>query len=108
MPIRIQNLPKKSFDQGSILSMPHVGVTYPPWWNPNEQQLPPSIPKSSGLKVESPPVLHHQAKHLGLQMPEQESSSTQSAGNSCHEVSVVGGANSQDQSISSESGTLLF
>ncbi|KAL3744697.1 hypothetical protein ACJRO7_013896 [Eucalyptus globulus] len=104
MPIRIQNLPKKNFDQGSILSMPHVGVTYPPWWSLNEQQLPQSLPKNSGLKAESPPMLHHQAKHLGLQLQEQESSSTQSAGNSCHEVSVVGGANSQDQSISSESG----
>ncbi|KAI3407435.1 uncharacterized protein J3R85_021010 [Psidium guajava] len=104
MPIRIQNLPKKSFIQGSILSMSHVGVTYPPWWNPNEQQLPPSLPKNSGLKVESLPMLHHQAKPLGLQIQEQESSSTQSAVNSCHEVSIVGGANSQDQSISSESG----
>ncbi|KAF8036549.1 hypothetical protein BT93_C2313 [Corymbia citriodora subsp. variegata] len=104
MPTRIQNLPKKNFDQGSILSMPNVGVTLPPWWNPNEQQLPPSLPKNSGLKVESPPMLHNQAKHLGLQIQEQESSSTQSAGNSCHEVSIVGGANSQDQSISSESG----
>ncbi|XP_048133170.1 nuclear transcription factor Y subunit A-3-like isoform X3 [Rhodamnia argentea] len=104
MPIRIQNLPKKSFGQGSILSMPRAGVTYPSWWNPNEQQLPPSLPTNSGLKVESPHMLHHQAKPLCLQIQEQESSSTQSAGNSCHEVSIVGGANSQDQSISSESG----
>ncbi|KAF2304069.1 hypothetical protein GH714_026841 [Hevea brasiliensis] len=62
-----------------------------------------SLSKNIGLKVESPSQLYHKAKHFGLQLLDQESSSTQSIGQSHNEVGTVGETNSQDQCISSES-----
>lgn len=98
MAVRIQNLLKKIFDQ------PHFTVSCPSWWDSNEQQIPQALFKNIGFKVESPPQLFHEAKHLVLQLLDQESSSTRSIGQSHNEVSAVGGTNSQDQCISSESG----
>ncbi|XAR67121.1 hypothetical protein NMG60_11013558 [Bertholletia excelsa] len=60
-----------------------------------------SLSSNLSLKVVLP---HHQeTKHLGLQQEDQDSSSTQSSGQSCNEVTAMGGANSQDQCTSSES-----
>ncbi|KAF5935261.1 hypothetical protein HYC85_026390 [Camellia sinensis] len=44
-----------------------------------------------------------EAKHLGIQEQDRDSSSTRSTGPSHHEVTAMGGTNSQDQCISSES-----
>ncbi|KAK0571111.1 hypothetical protein LWI29_011257 [Acer saccharum] len=104
MAIRIQDFPKKSFDQSSVRSMSRFSVSCPSWWNPNEQQVPDLLSKNISLKAESQPQLFHDANYLGLQLPDQESSSAQSIGRSHHEVGAVGGTNSQDQCISSESG----
>lgn len=104
MAIRIRDFPKKSFDQSSVRSMSHFPVSCPSWWNSNEQQVPEPLSKNISLKVESPPQLFHDAKYLGLQLPDQESSSAQSIGQSHNQVGAVGGTNSQDQCISSESG----
>ncbi|KAK3213454.1 hypothetical protein Dsin_018160 [Dipteronia sinensis] len=104
MAIRIQDFPKKSFDQSSVRSMSHFSVSFPSWWNSNEQQVPELLSKNISLKAESPPQLFHDANYLGLQLPDQESSSAQSIGRSHHEVGAVGGTNTQDQCISSESG----
>ncbi|KAF2304077.1 hypothetical protein GH714_026896 [Hevea brasiliensis] len=98
MAVRIQNLPKKNFGQAPFI------FSSPSWWHSNEQQISQSLSKNIGLKVESPSQLYHKAKHFGLQLLDQESSSTQSIGQSHNEVGTVGETNSQDQCISSESG----
>lgn len=83
--------------------MPHFTVNCQAWWNSNEQQLPESFSKNLSLKVESPPQLYQNMKQLGLQLQDQDSSSSQSTGQSHQEVSAIGRTNSQDQCISSES-----
>ncbi|GMP62729.1 hypothetical protein CsSME_00024718 [Camellia sinensis var. sinensis] len=103
MAIRVQNFPKKAFDQSSIYSMSNFAVNCPSWWNSQEQQFPQSISKHLSLKLESPPQLCEEARHLRLQRHDQDSSSTQSTVQSHHEVTAMGGTNAQDQSISSES-----
>ncbi|CAK7352512.1 unnamed protein product [Dovyalis caffra] len=91
------NLLKKNFDE------PHFAVSCPSWWNSNEQQFSPSVSKSISFKVDPPSQPYHEAKQLGLHLPDQESSSTLSIGQSRNEMSAVGGTNSQDQCISTES-----
>nr|POF11035.1 nuclear transcription factor y subunit a-3 [Quercus suber] len=66
-------------------------------------KIPSSSSKTASLKMDSPPQQIHEAKHLGLQLPDQESSTIQFTGQSHHEVGAVGGTNSQGQCISSES-----
>ncbi|EOY30322.1 PREDICTED: nuclear transcription factor Y subunit A-3 [Theobroma cacao] len=102
MAIRVQNLPKKNIDESSVHSLSHLSVSCPPWWNSNEQQIAQTLPQNITLKVETPSQLYHNAKHLGLQLPDQESSSAQAIGQSHHEVGVIGVTNSQCNS--SESG----
>ncbi|XP_030942902.1 nuclear transcription factor Y subunit A-3-like [Quercus lobata] len=66
-------------------------------------KIPSSSSKTASLKMDSPQQQIHEAKHLGLQLPDQESSTIQFTGQSHHEVGAVGGTNSQGQCISSES-----
>ncbi|XP_057998040.1 uncharacterized protein LOC131177062 [Hevea brasiliensis] len=98
MAIRIQNLPKKKFGEAQFT------FSCPAWWHSNGQQIPESLSKNVSFKVDSPPQLYHKEKHLRLQVLDQESSSTQSVGQSRNEVGAVGGASSPDQCISSKSG----
>ncbi|KAI4376510.1 hypothetical protein MLD38_014263 [Melastoma candidum] len=106
MAMRMENLSdEKSYDQGPAVSVPHFGRSYSGWWNSNEPQAGQPLPKASDSKTNNHAAqLLHQARHLGLQLPEPESSSTLSPGQSCQEMSVMGGANSQEQSLSPESG----
>ncbi|KAL9339136.1 hypothetical protein Peur_068151 [Populus x canadensis] len=97
MALRIQNLLKKNFDE------PYFTVSCPSWWNSNEQQFLPSLSKNTSFKVDSPNQPYHESKQLGFHLLDQESSSTLSIGQSHNEMSSVGGINSQDQCISSES-----
>ncbi|KAL9362383.1 hypothetical protein Peur_045168 [Populus x canadensis] len=97
MALRIQNLLKKNFDE------PHFTVSCPSWWNSNEQQFSTSLSKNINFKVDPSPQPYHEAKQLGLNLPDQESSSTLSIGQSHNEMSAMGGTNSQGQCISSES-----
>jgi nuclear transcription factor Y alpha len=84
--------------------MPHFTANSASWWNSDEPKIPSSLSKTASLKLDSPPQLNHEAKHSGLQLPDQESSTIQLTGQSNHEVGAVGGTNSQSQCISSESG----
>ncbi|XP_038695353.1 nuclear transcription factor Y subunit A-3-like isoform X2 [Tripterygium wilfordii] len=59
--------------------------------------------RTTSLKVESSSQLCHEAKDLGLQLPDQDSSTTESIGFANGKIGAAGRANSQDQSISSES-----
>ncbi|KAI4379561.1 hypothetical protein MLD38_005841 [Melastoma candidum] len=100
--MRMENLSEeKSYDQGPAASIPHFGRSYSGWWNSNEPQAGQPLRKAADSNAAQ---LLHQAKHLGLQLPEPESSSTLSPGQSCQEMSVMGGANSQERSLSPESG----
>uniref|UniRef100_A0A5B6ZLS0 Nuclear transcription factor Y subunit n=1 Tax=Davidia involucrata TaxID=16924 RepID=A0A5B6ZLS0_DAVIN len=103
MAIRVQNFPKKNFDQNPIHSMSHFAANCPSWWNSHEQQFSESLSKNLSLKVKSPPQLCKEAKHLGRQLQDRKLSSTQSTSRSHHEVTAMGGTNSQDQCISSKS-----
>jgi len=64
-----------------------------------------NLSKSLSLKVGSTPELGQEPKRLGgqSQSQDQDSSSTQLTGQSHQEVTVVGGTDSQDQCISSDS-----
>lgn len=105
MAIQVHNFPKKNFGESSIHTMPHFSVNSPAWWNSPEQQFPMSLSKNLSLKVGSTPELRQEPKkHLGVQAQEQDSSSTQLTGQSHQEVTAVGGTDSQDQCISSDSG----
>lgn len=102
MATRVQIFPDKSFEPNPNSPMSHFAINCPSWWNSHEQLLPQSLSKHFSLRVESPSQLCHQTKHLGLQRKDQDSSSTQSSGQSHHEVWNLAGTNSQDQCISSE------
>ncbi|KAG8491446.1 hypothetical protein CXB51_014818 [Gossypium anomalum] len=83
MAVWIQSLSKKNFDERfSILLLPHISVGFQPWWNSNEQKIAHSLPQNISLKVETPSKLHHNAKHLDHQLPDQESTSAQAIGQS--------------------------
>ncbi|XP_038712564.1 nuclear transcription factor Y subunit A-3-like isoform X2 [Tripterygium wilfordii] len=102
MAARVQNLPEENFGQRSALSVPHFAVSCPSQWTSNEQNIP-WLSRSTSLKVESSSQLRHEAKHLGLQLPDQDSAATQSVDFSNGKIGAVGLTNSQDQSNSSES-----
>eukprot|EP00262_Sarcandra_glabra_P014677 TRINITY_DN4338_c0_g1_i2.p1 TRINITY_DN4338_c0_g1~~TRINITY_DN4338_c0_g1_i2.p1 ORF type:complete len:349 (-),score=52.69 TRINITY_DN4338_c0_g1_i2:318-1364(-) len=105
MPIRMQNMSKKDSDQSSVHSTSPCGVNCPSWWNSSGSQIPQSsLTKSLNLKTNSPTQHCYHAKQLGLQLQDQESSSTQSTGQSHHEVAVIGGGNPHGQCFSAQSG----
>ncbi|GMJ15717.1 hypothetical protein HRI_005240900 [Hibiscus trionum] len=94
MEIRVQNLPEKTFDGSSVRSLSHVSVSMP-WWSSNEQQNAESLPQNMSLKVETPSQLYHHAKHLELQLPDQELTSVQAIDDTPREVGVIGATKSQ-------------
>ncbi|XP_062149524.1 LOW QUALITY PROTEIN: nuclear transcription factor Y subunit A-3-like [Alnus glutinosa] len=83
--------------------MPHLTVNCPLSWNSDEQKTRSSLSKNTSLKVGSPPQFYHDIKHLGIQLPDEELSTIQLTGPSHHKLGAMGGTNSQDQCISSES-----
>ncbi|XP_059633185.1 nuclear transcription factor Y subunit A-3-like isoform X2 [Cornus florida] len=103
MPIQVHNLPNKSFGRSPIHAMSYFSLNCPSWRNSHEHQLHESLSKNSSLEVESPPRHRKEAKRLGFQLQNQNSSSSQSTDQSHQEVTVIGGTNSQAQCISSES-----
>lgn len=96
-------MPQKNFDPGSVHSKPYFSISCPSWWTSNEQQMPQSLSKSISLKTVSPRKRFCDGKYLGLQLPDQESSSAQSIGQSHNEMVAAEGSNSQDQCISLDS-----
>ncbi|KAF5458783.1 hypothetical protein F2P56_022789 [Juglans regia] len=83
--------------------MPRFTANCPLWWNSDVHRIPPALSVNACLKAGSPPQLCHDAKHLGLQLPIQESTTNQLTGQSHPKAGAAGGSNSQDQCISSES-----
>lgn len=103
MTVRVQSLSKKNFDERfSIHSLPHISVGFQPWWNSHEQKTARSLPQNISLKVETPSKLLHNANHLDHQLPDQESISAQTIGQSRPGMGVTRGSN--PSFYSSESG----
>ncbi|KAF8401053.1 hypothetical protein HHK36_014356 [Tetracentron sinense] len=99
----MQNMPKRDSDQSSVHSTSPCIISCPSWWNTTESHIPQSaLSKSLSLKMGSPP--QQCAKQLGLQLQDQDSSSTRSTGESLHEVAAMGGSNPYGQYILSQSG----
>ena len=103
MPIRVENIHSKVLGQDSTCSMLHFVSS--PWWNLQEQQLSQTSSKNLSLRVETPSLCFEEAKHLGQQIEEDQSShSMESSSQSQRGATTMGKSNSQDQCISSESG----
>ncbi|GAB4853749.1 hypothetical protein Ancab_017942 [Ancistrocladus abbreviatus] len=83
--------------------MSQLYANFPSYWNSNEEQISESLSKSLSLKVKSQSQLSYKSRPLGFKLHEQDSSSSQST-QSNHDLAAGGGANSQDQCLSSESG----
>ncbi|XP_058078503.1 nuclear transcription factor Y subunit A-3-like isoform X2 [Magnolia sinica] len=101
----MHNTGKKEPDQSSV----HSGIAYtascPSWWNAAGSQIPQSsFSKSLNLNLDSPTQHCHNTKQLGRQLQDQESSSTQSTGQSHHDAVNVGGGNLHGHCISGQSG----
>ncbi|KAG4167397.1 hypothetical protein ERO13_A13G192100v2 [Gossypium hirsutum] len=95
MAVRVQNFPKKTFDESSVRSLSHLSVSCTPWWSLNEQQIEEPLPHNISLKVETPSQLYHQAKHLDLQLPDQELTTVQAIDRTHCEVGAIGVTSSQ-------------
>ncbi|TYG38648.1 hypothetical protein ES288_D13G240200v1 [Gossypium darwinii] len=95
MAVRVQNFPKKTFDESSVRSLSHLSVSCTPWWSLNEQQIEEPLPHNVSLKVETPSQLYHQTKHLDLQLPDQELTTVQAIGRTHCEVGAIGATSSQ-------------
>ncbi|XP_077236300.1 nuclear transcription factor Y subunit A-3-like [Tasmannia lanceolata] len=95
----------KESDQSSVHSTSPCIVNCPSWWNSTGSQIPQScLSKSLTLNLDSSSQHCHHVKQLGLQLQDQDSSSTQSTGQSHHEVATMGAGNPQGQCISIQSG----
>ncbi|TYH36111.1 hypothetical protein ES332_D13G242000v1 [Gossypium tomentosum] len=83
MAVRVQNFPKKTFDESSVRSLSHLS------------QIEEPLPHNVSLKVETPSQLYHQTKHLDLQLPDQELTTVQAIGRTHCEVGAIGATSSQ-------------
>ncbi|KAF8406844.1 hypothetical protein HHK36_005965 [Tetracentron sinense] len=105
MAIRMQNLSNKDSDQSFVHSTSPCAISCPSWWNSIGSQIPQtSLSKNLSLNMQSPTQNSRSTQQFGLQLQDHDSSSTQSTGQSHHEVATVGGTNPHDQCISSQSG----
>lgn len=89
--------------------MPHFSVNCPPWWNSNNQQVAASLSENLSLKVTSlSSQLGDNAKQLGLQVQDQDSSSTQCSSQSQQDLASSERTTSQDGSVPLKSGNTTF
>ncbi|OVA08906.1 CCAAT-binding transcription factor [Macleaya cordata] len=100
----MQDISKKDSDQSSTYSISHGAVSCPIWWTSAGSQIPQScLSKSVSLNMDSSHQDCRSVKQLGFQLQDQDSSSTQSTGQSHHEMSNMRGSNPNGQSISVQS-----
>lgn len=80
-------------------------MNHPFWWKSSSSTIPNSL-NSDNLSMHMDFLAQHgnQMKHLGDQMPDQNSSSTQSSGQAHQEVSGTSECNNHEQYISAHSG----
>lgn len=99
----ISNMESK---QGRAYSTSPCGVSCPSRWSSTGSAIPQSsVSGSLNLNLNSATQHCQHAKHFGLQLRDQESSSTQSTGQSHHEMASMGLVNSHGHYISGQSGT---
>ncbi|XP_064996163.1 nuclear transcription factor Y subunit A-7-like [Musa acuminata AAA Group] len=81
-------------------------MNHPFWWKSSSSTIPNSL-NSDNLSMHMDFLAQHgnQMKHLGDQMPDQNSSSTQSSGQAHQEVSGTSECNNHEQYISAHSAT---
>ncbi|OVA08380.1 CCAAT-binding transcription factor [Macleaya cordata] len=90
----MHNIQQKETDQISGQSTSPYVVNCPSWWKSSGSQISQSsLSRSVGLNVDTPPQHCQNMKQLGFQLQDQESSSSQSTGQSNHEVATMGGGN---------------
>uniref|UniRef100_A0A5B6YLY0 Nuclear transcription factor Y subunit n=1 Tax=Davidia involucrata TaxID=16924 RepID=A0A5B6YLY0_DAVIN len=98
----MQDLHKKDSDLSSAHSTVPCVVGCPSWWTSTERQIQQSsLSKNLSLKMETSHQHCQNANQLGFQFQDQDSSSTQSTGQSYPEVASVGESNRYRQSIMS-------
>lgn len=111
MAVWVQNFPKKTFVESSVRSLSLLSVSCAPWWSLNKQQIEESLPQNISLKVETPSQLYHHAKHLDLQLPDQELTSVQAIDRPHCEVGAIGATSSQrdpSESGIDSSGSVIY
>ncbi|CAL5361178.1 unnamed protein product [Camellia sinensis] len=98
----MQGFRKKDSDLSSAQStVPRVGHCAS-WWTSTASQIQESsLSKNLGLKMSTPNQHGHNVKQMGFQFQDQDSSSTQSTGQSYNEVASVGESNPCGKSIMS-------
>lgn len=106
MAIPLENFAQKNLDQNSVHSVFPFTVDCTTWRNSNERKIPMALSDNTSLKLETPPQPHH--KQSGFRLPDQESSTAHSIGQSLHKVCAIEVQNAQEQCISSESGTCIL
>ncbi|XP_068662705.1 nuclear transcription factor Y subunit A-3-like [Aristolochia californica] len=101
----MQSISNKESNQSSVHSTSQGIGNCPSWWNSTRCQIPHSSPsKNLNLNLDSPTQKLDHVKQVSHQLQDQESSSTQSTGQSYHGVGGVEGGNSQGQCVSTQSG----
>lgn len=104
MAIPLENFSQKHLDQDPVHSVFPFSVDCTTWRNSNEKKMTMTLSDNISLKLETPPKPHHKQLGVGLQLPDQESSTAHSIGQSLHRVCAMEVQNAQEQCISSESG----
>lgn len=80
--------------------MPHFTGNYSSWWNSQDQQISQTLSKNINFRVENSPQHCQEVEHLGLQLQDKGSPSTQSSSQSIHDLTGAGTATSQDLCVS--------
>lgn len=101
----MQNTHPKDSDQSSVHSTSHYVNIRPLWWNSSGSHVSQST-HSKDVNMNMDPLAQHanQMKQLERQMPDQDSLSTQSTGQSHQEESGRDKTNFPDECVSSQSG----
>lgn len=104
----MHDIGKKDSGQSSVHSKSYRVNTPPSWWNSSASNYPTSYLKNSYMNMDSLAQQVNQLKHLGYQIADQDSSPTQSTGQSQKEMSGSSEGNIQEQCISVQSGTVIY
>lgn len=81
--------------------MPHFTCNYSSWWNTQDQQMSQILSKNINFRVENSPQHRQEVEHLGLQLRDKCSPSTQSSSQSIHDLNGAGTTTSRDLCVSS-------
>ncbi|KAL1064750.1 hypothetical protein V6Z11_D13G233900 [Gossypium hirsutum] len=65
MAVRVQNFPKKTFDESSVRSLSHLSVSCTPWWSLNEQQIEEPLPHNELTTVQAIGRTHCEVGAIG-------------------------------------------